>query len=72
MKSLKGLWIVLSALTALFLALELPLAYVLPDAISVSWFGFSAVYGFLSCAALILSALVFGIVVKRGDKYYDH
>ena len=34
-------------------------------------FGFSALYGFLACAALILIAKGLGLVLKRRDTYYD-
>ena len=34
------------------------------------WFAFSAVFGFLSCAAMVLVAKVLGLVLKRSDDYY--
>jgi hypothetical protein len=34
------------------------------------WFGFSALYGFLACAALILIAKALGVFLKRRDDYY--
>jgi hypothetical protein len=34
-------------------------------------FGFHAWYGLLACAAMILIAKVFGVVLKRRDTYYD-
>ena len=34
-------------------------------------FAFNALYGFLSCAALILAAKGIGLLVKRKDDYYD-
>lgn len=71
MTSLKGLWSVLLTLTVLSLILEWPLSYVLPAAVGVSWFGFSAVYGFVCCFALIAVALFAGVFVKREEKYYD-
>ncbi|MFO1364256.1 MAG: hypothetical protein U1F45_17675 [Burkholderiales bacterium] len=34
-------------------------------------FGFSALYGFLACAVLILVARGVGLLLKRPDTYYD-
>lgn len=34
-------------------------------------FAFSAAYGFLACAVLILVAKALGLLLKRKDDYYD-
>ncbi|MEJ2258105.1 MAG: hypothetical protein P8X98_14135 [Woeseiaceae bacterium] len=34
------------------------------------WFGFGAVYGFLSCLAMVLVAKVLGFLLKRDEDYY--
>ena len=34
------------------------------------WFGFGAVYGFLSCLAMVLIAKGLGIFLKRNEDYY--
>lgn len=34
------------------------------------WLGFGAVYGFLSCLAMVLFAKVLGWVLKRDERYY--
>jgi hypothetical protein len=34
-------------------------------------FAWSALYGFLACAALILVARALGLLLKRRDDYYD-
>lgn len=34
------------------------------------WFGFGAVYGFLSCLAMVVFAKVLGFVLKRDEDYY--
>lgn len=34
------------------------------------WLGFGAVFGFLSCVAMVLFAKVMGWVLKREEKYY--
>jgi len=39
------------------------------------WIGFGAVFGFLSCLAMVLVAKFLGIFLKRKDDYYrveDH
>lgn len=36
------------------------------------WFGFNAVYGFLSCAAMVLFAKLLGLWLKRPEGYYDN
>ena len=35
------------------------------------WFGFGAAYGFLACLAMVLVAKALGVVLKRGEDYYD-
>ena len=35
------------------------------------WFGFAAVFGFLSCVAMVLLAKVLGFVLKRDENYYN-
>lgn len=34
------------------------------------WYAFGAVYGFLSCLAMVLAAKVLGFALKRPDDYY--
>ncbi len=35
------------------------------------WFGFAAVYGFTTCALMVLFAKLLGFLIKRKDTYYD-
>lgn len=35
------------------------------------WFAFPAVFGFLSCVAMVFVAKVLGNILKRKDDYYD-
>ncbi|NIO41751.1 MAG: hypothetical protein GTO41_17185 [Burkholderiales bacterium] len=35
------------------------------------WFAFAAIFGFLSCAAMVLVAKLLGVFLKRSDDYYD-
>ena len=34
------------------------------------WFGFGAIYGFLSCLLMVLFAKALGLVLKRPNNYY--
>jgi hypothetical protein len=34
------------------------------------WFGFGALFGFLSCLAMVLFAKALGWILKRDDNYY--
>lgn len=34
------------------------------------WFGFGAVFGFLSCLAMVLFAKAIGVFLKRSEDYY--
>lgn len=36
-----------------------------------AWFGFGAVYGFVSCLAMVVIAKLLGFVLKRPLAYYD-
>ena len=35
------------------------------------WFGFYAVYGFISCLAIVFAAVWFRKFIKRDEDYYD-
>jgi hypothetical protein len=35
------------------------------------WFGFHAIYGFLSCVAMVAVAKLIGLLLKRPDTYYE-
>lgn len=35
-----------------------------------SWFGFAAVFGFLSCLIMVLFAKFLGIFLKRDERYF--
>ena len=36
-----------------------------------AWFAFGAVFGFLSCLAMVLFAKGLGFILKRDEDYYD-
>ena len=80
--TIRKLWIggaVLLALTVLVqFAAELAAAAGLGEWIEIhphfvfeGWLGFNAVFGFLSCVAIVLVAKALGGVLKRRDTYYD-
>ena len=63
---------VLLLMLVLALVAGIPLSYTaVPAGIDVADFGFFAWFGFVSCFALIIVALLFGVVLKRKEKYYD-
>jgi hypothetical protein len=35
------------------------------------WFGFYAIYGFISCLGMVVVAQLLGVFLKRPDTYYD-
>lgn len=67
--TIKLLWIAFIAILALTVAAQLFIkikGYFGPD----EWFGFGAVYGFVSCLIMVLVAKVLGFVLKRKESYY--
>lgn len=36
-----------------------------------AWFGFGAVYGFVSCLLMVLVAKALGVLLKRPQDYYE-
>ena len=36
-----------------------------------NWFGFSGFFGFVACVALVLTAKLLRVVLKREEDYYD-
>ncbi len=35
------------------------------------WIGFGAVFGFFACLVMVLVAKGLGLILKRGERYYD-
>ena len=67
--SIRMLWRLLIAVLALLVALQLVIpvkGYFLID----GWFGFAAVFGFLSCLAMVFVAKGLGVILKRPQDYY--
>jgi len=61
-----GFWIIL-AITVIAQIFVHVHAYFTVD----GWFGFSALYGFLACAGMVIFAKVLGSWLKRPEDYYD-
>jgi hypothetical protein len=67
--TIRLLWWVFGVVLALTVAAQLIFkvkGYFVVD----QWFGFGAIYGFLSCLAMVLVAKVLGWVLKRPADYY--
>ena len=67
--TIRKLWWWFSAGLALSVAAQL-LVYVKGYFTVDGWFGFGAVFGFLSCLAMVLFAKGLGFFLKRGEDYY--
>ena len=68
--TIKLLWRVFAAVLALTVLAQLLIGvkgYFGVD----GWFAFGAVFGFLSCLAMVLVAKGLGFVLKRGEDYYQ-
>ena len=68
--TIRRLWQILVAVLAATVLAQLAVE-VHPHFAVEAWFGFSALYGFLACAALILGAKALGLAIKRREDYYD-
>lgn len=69
-ENIRKLWWIFGAILALTVLAQL-LVHV-HDYFGVDgWFGFSAMYGFLTCVAMVIFAKVLGFVLKRPETYYD-
>jgi hypothetical protein len=68
--SIRRLWIVFIGLLAASVLAQLVVPAEDHAGIDQS-LGFNAWYGFISCAAMIVSAKALGWLLKRRDDYYD-
>lgn len=68
--TIKLLWRVFAAVLALTVLAQL--VFDVKGYFGVDgWFAFGAVFGFLSCLAMVLVAKGLGLVLKRGEDYYE-
>lgn len=68
-RTIRGLWWLFSALLALTVLAQL-VFYVKGYFTVDGWFGFGAVFGFLSCLLMVLIAKALGVFLKRPNDYY--
>ena len=69
-KTIRLLWGVFIAILVLTVLAQVPVnvkSYFGVD----DWFGFAAVFGFISCVAMVLVAKGLGLFLKRDEHYYD-
>lgn len=67
--TIRKLWWGFSIVLALTVAAQL-FIYVKGYFGADGWFGFAAVFGFLSCLIMVLVAKGLGLVLKRDEDYY--
>ncbi len=68
--SIRKLWIITYVVLGLTVAAQFGIH--VHDHFGIDgWFGFSAVYGFLSCVSMVLFAKLLGYLIKRPDDYYE-
>lgn len=67
--TIRKLWQIFSVVLALTVAAQL-FIYVKGYFVVDGWFGFGAVFGFLSCLAMVLFAKGLGVFLKRNEDYY--
>lgn len=68
-ETVRKLWWVFSIVLALTVLAQLVFyvkAYFTVD----GWFGFGAIYGFVSCLLMVLFAKGLGVILKRPNDYY--
>ena len=68
-RTIRGLWWLFSALLALTVLAQL-VFYVKGYFTVDGWFGFGAVFGFISCLLMVLIAKALGVFLKRPNDYY--
>jgi hypothetical protein len=69
-KTIRLLWWIFGVILALTVAAQFFIH--LHEYFTVDgWFGFYAVFGFVSCLGMVLFAKVLGFVLKRPDTFYD-
>jgi hypothetical protein len=68
-ETIRKLWWALYAVLALTVLAQL-LFYVKGYFTVDGWFGFGAIYGFLSCLVMVLFAKGLGVFLKRPNDYY--
>lgn len=68
--SIRVLWIVFAVILAATVVAQF-FIHLHPHFEAESWFAFNAIFGFLSCVAMVVCAKLLGFLLKRPDDYYD-
>ena len=68
--TIRKLWIGFSVVLALSVLAQ-AVIYVKGYFAIDDWFGFGAVYGFVSCLLMVLVAKLLGVILKRPQEYYE-
>ena len=68
-RTIRWLWLGLSFVLALTLLVQL-VVYTKGYFIVDGWFGFGAIYGFISCLIMVLVTKILGALLKRPRNYY--
>ena len=68
--TIRKLWIGFSAVLAI-VVLAQAVIYIKGYFGVDGWFGFGAIYGFVSCLLMVLVAKILGVVLKRPQAYYE-
>jgi len=69
-RTIRRLWIVFSVVLALVVVLQFVVKVKGYFGID-GWPGFAALFGFLCCVAMVLMAKGLGLLLKRGETFYD-
>ncbi|MEM8662182.1 MAG: hypothetical protein AAGF35_14955 [Pseudomonadota bacterium] len=69
--TIKKLWIGFIVVLALLVVAQ-AFIYVKGYFVIDGWFGFGAVYGFISCLLMVLVAKLLGPLLKRSERYYSN
>lgn len=67
--TIRGLWWIFSVVLAVTVLAQL-IFYVKGYFTVDGWFGFGAIFGFLSCLLMVLFAKALGLLLKRPGDYY--
>ncbi|MCB1757465.1 MAG: hypothetical protein KDJ38_18220 [Gammaproteobacteria bacterium] len=68
--SIRLLWRIFAAVLAITVLAQF-LIYVKGYFVVDGWFGFGALFGFISCVVMVLTAKGLGYVLKRDEQYYN-
>jgi len=68
--TIRRLWWLMYAVLGLTVLAQLAVP-LKPKFVVDGWFAFPAIYGFITCVAMVIGAKLLGLWLKRKDTYYD-